>query len=210
MTHSVPSNDTYKNLSEKWVCDIDSRACMTKQCDKCPGIIKLWEYLTEVFDDDDDDDDDDGDEVIVSFKYWSYEGLGFTSLTDRHAPCNKFIEKLILKIHYVTRHHYTAHSQAMYLWKLKEDLPLSEIILLLDFSKNYSFVCQDSVQGFHWNNNQETVHPFKMYEKDINGSLNCRSLCIISNSRNHGVHTVDAFIAKIKEHIKQIIPFQIK
>ena len=41
MTHSVPSNDTYKNLSEKLVCDIDSRACMTKQCGKCPGIIKL-------------------------------------------------------------------------------------------------------------------------------------------------------------------------
>ena len=71
MTHAVPSNDTYKNLSEKLVCNIDNRACMMKQCDKCPGIIKLCDYLTDVFhdDDDDDDDDDDGDEVIVSYKY---------------------------------------------------------------------------------------------------------------------------------------------
>ena len=50
---------------------------MMKQCDKCPGIIKLRDYLTEVF-----HDDDDGDEVIVSYKYCSGEGSGFTSLTD--------------------------------------------------------------------------------------------------------------------------------
>ena len=65
---------------------------MMKQCNKCPGIIKSHDYLTEVF------HDDDGDEVIVSYKYWSDEGPGFTSLTDRHAPCDDFIEKLILKI----------------------------------------------------------------------------------------------------------------
>ena len=45
------------------------------------------------------------------------------------------------------------------------------IILLLDFSENCSFVCQDSVQGFYWNNNQATVHAFTFYEKDINWSL---------------------------------------
>ena len=30
MTHAVPSNDTYENILEKLVCDIDSRACMMK------------------------------------------------------------------------------------------------------------------------------------------------------------------------------------
>ena len=49
-----------------------------KQCDKCPGIIKLRDYLTDVF-----HDNNHGDEVIVSYKYWSDEGSGFTSLTDR-------------------------------------------------------------------------------------------------------------------------------
>ena len=110
----------------------------------------------------------------------------------------------------MTRHHYTAHSQAMYLRKLKKDLTLNEIILSLDFAENYSFVYQDSIQGFHWNNNQATVHPFTLYEKDINGSLNYRSLCIISNERNHGAHTVHAFITRITEHIKQIIPNVVK
>ena len=49
---------------------------MMKQCDKCLGIIKLHDYFMEVF-----HDDDDGNEVIVSYKYWSDEGSGFISLT---------------------------------------------------------------------------------------------------------------------------------
>ena len=156
------------------------------------------------------DDDDDGDEVIVSYIYWSDKGSGFTSLTDRHAPCHGFIEKLILKIDDLTRHHHTANTQVKYLRKLIKDLSLNDIILLLDFAENYSFVYQDSVQGFQWNNNQATVHPFTLYEKDINGSLNCRSLYIIINERSHGAHTVHIFITKIIEHIKQIIPNAVK
>ena len=39
MTHAASSNDTYKNLLEGLVCDINSRACMMKQCDKCSGIM---------------------------------------------------------------------------------------------------------------------------------------------------------------------------
>ena len=63
---------------------------MMKQYDKCPGIIKLCHYLTDVF-----SDDDDTDEVIVSYKYWSDEGSGFTSLTDWHTRHDEFIENLV-------------------------------------------------------------------------------------------------------------------
>ena len=102
-----------------------------------------------------------------------------------------------------------SHSQETYLWKLK-DLQRKEIIHLLDFAENYPFACHDPVQGFHWNNNQATVHPFKLWENVINGSLNCRSLCIISNERNHGAHTLHTFITQIIEHIKQVIPNVVK
>ena len=32
-----------------------------------------------------------------------------------------------------------------------------------DFSKNYSFILQDAVQGFHWTNSMATLHPFVAY-----------------------------------------------
>jgi len=32
-------------------------------------------------------------------------------------------------------------------------------IILLDFAENFSFVCQDAVQGFHWETCQANLHP---------------------------------------------------
>ena len=52
---------------------------MMKQYDKCPGITKLHDYLPQAF-----HEDYDGDEVIVSYKYWSDEGSGFNWYTDMH------------------------------------------------------------------------------------------------------------------------------
>ena len=34
-----------------------------------------------------------------------------------------------------------------------------------DFAQKYSLVIQDAVQGFHWNNDQATIHPFVVYYK---------------------------------------------
>jgi hypothetical protein len=31
---------------------------------------------------------------------------------------------------------------------------------------NYSFIVQDAVQGFYWQNEQATLHPFAIYYKE--------------------------------------------
>jgi hypothetical protein len=41
-------------------------------------------------------------------------------------------------------------------------LKTGEISVICDFSENYSII-QDEVQGFHWNNDQATLHPFVAY-----------------------------------------------
>ena len=45
----------------------------------------------------------------------------------------------------------------------KESLKPGEFLVLADFSENYSFVIQDEVQSFHWNNSSATVHPVQKY-----------------------------------------------
>jgi hypothetical protein len=57
-------------------------------------------------------------------------------------------------------HHYIAEAQAAYLTHSKENLTDDKIIIILDFAENYSFIVQDSVQGFYWDNQQASVHPF--------------------------------------------------
>lgn len=39
---------------------------------------------------------------------------------------------------------------------MKNNLAFGEVLVMADFSKNYSFVLENSVQGVHWNNAQAT------------------------------------------------------
>lgn len=111
----------------------------------------------------------------------------------------------------VTSHHYIAQAQSAYLKHLKETLPpYSHAIVLLDFSENYSFVCQDAVQGFHWDTAQATVHPFVVYYRketdDYSTELVCLSLCVISDEQEHTASTVHAFVAVIVKYLLSLLP----
>ena len=68
-------------------------------------------------------------------------------------------------------HDFIAQNQAKFLADKKENLTSGELIVIADFSVNYSFVVQDEVQSFHWNNVQATVHPFLCYYKNTDGRL---------------------------------------
>ena len=37
--------------------------------------------------------------------------------------------------------------------------------MVCDFKENHSFVVQDKIQSFHWNNSIVTIHPFVAYYK---------------------------------------------
>ena len=66
----------------------------------------------------------------------------------------------------LTAHSFIAKYQSNYLRECKENLEENEVIILRDFAENYSFVVQDEVQGFHWNNLQCTLHPVAVYYKN--------------------------------------------
>ena len=78
----------------------------------------------------------------------------------------------------------------------KQDLKPGELIILMDFAENYSFIVQDAVQGFHWENSQATLHPFVIYYKD-NEELKNISCCIISDSLQHDTVAVNVFLIEL-------------
>ena len=47
----------------------------------------------------------------------------------------------------------------MHLQHMNDYLPENAAIILLDLAENYSFIVQDAIQSFHWNNLQATIHP---------------------------------------------------
>ena len=70
--------------------------------------------------------------------------------------------------------------------------------MLGDFAENYSFVIQDAVQGFHWNNTQATIHPFVAYYYDaVRGEVCFLNFVIISDSLTHDGVAVHCFVKKL-------------
>ena len=86
----------------------------------------------------------DPEDTIV-YKQWIHSGQAkLLSMTTSMEEFSKAADN-------ATTHHYTAKAQSAYLRNLKETIqPQTHAIVLLDFAENYSFVCQDAIQGFHW------------------------------------------------------------
>lgn len=94
-----------------------------------------------------------------------------------------FIGSLIKRLTTLIRHTFISEQQNFYLKELKLTLGNEEAIILMDFSENYTFIIQDSVQGYHWTNDQFTIHPFEIYFRDQEGKLQHTNLVVISNCR---------------------------
>ena len=94
--------------------------------------------------------------------------------------------------------------------ELKETIPVREqAIALMDFAENYSLVCQDAVQGFHWDTSQVTLHPVVVYYRysvASGESMCCKSYCIVSDDREHNAIAVHKFIQVVISHLKCLLP----
>lgn len=108
------------------------------------------------------------------------------------------------------QHDFIAKEQARYLKERRDSLDLGEFIIVGDFAENYSFVLQDAVQSFHWNNLQATLHPFVGYYKVITDgttTLKHFSFVVISESNTHDTVAVHLFqrllMTFIRENIAQ-------
>ena len=64
------------------------------------------------------------------------------------------------------RHHFIAKAQSVFFQSTQETLASDTVIILLDFTENYSFLVQNAVQGYHWENTQATLHPFCCHYKE--------------------------------------------
>ena len=79
------------------------------------------------------------------------------------------------------------------------------MVIIGDFSENYSFVVKDEIQSFHWNNLLCTVHPFVTHQK-IDGKLVSKNYVFISPSTKHETPMVYTFLKKLLAEIKSTSP----
>ena len=116
------------------------------------------------------------------------------TLEVRTKPIAEFLEMLIQEIDQLTTHHYVTRNLSNYLKHLKVTLEPKQVVIILDLAENYSFIVQNAIQGFHWNNSQATLHPFAVYYRDSDNELCNINLCIISDCFKHDSVAVHSFI----------------
>ena len=129
MLQGADIKEDYKLLMEKAVCDLNAKDCMLQRCQNCPGEEALIAYLEEIFKD---------WEESIEFKQWvqtNREALETSILT-----VENLIEKLVSKIWNLTGHYFISKHESGYLKSLK----VAEVITLIDFAENYSFIVQDA------------------------------------------------------------------
>ena len=195
MLYSSIIVEDYKVLIQKTVCNIESKSCMLHRCEQCPGKAGLEAYLDTVYEDVDP-------EEIVEFQQWVQTDR--TSLESKLMLVGDFLSHLVSKVYDISVHHFVSKHQAQYLRTCKENLKTGDIVVLMDFAENYSFVVQDAVQGFHWENSQASLHPFVVYYHQDN-NIQCLSACVISDSLRHDTIAVHVFMSKFINYLKKTL-----
>ena len=149
--------------------------------------------------------DDLSETEEVSYLQWvSTDRTKLVTLTESKA---EFVDNLSSQILKLTRHSFTAKMQSLYMKELKAGMtPLTEIILQGDFAENFSYVVQDEIQSFHWENKQATLHPFVAYCKMPDEALEHRNICVVSDSREHSTVTVHAFLSVVLPYLQTQFP----
>lgn len=189
---------SYKDLLDYSVCDSDRETCMMQLCEDCPreeGVKDFLESLQSVESAPND----------IAYKQWVT--VDRCTMIDIVEPLDEYLSSLSKKISSMVRYHFVA-QQGKYFKQLKENLPLdNEVIIVCDFSENYSFIVQDAAEGFHWENSQCTVHPFVVYYKSAaQQKLDHFSVCFLSPILKHNTIMVYCFISTLLRHVKTICP----
>ena len=186
--------ETYKDLMNYIVCNMESLECMVHRCEKCPGRNALQSHLETMLIGNGFDNED-----MISFTQW--ESTDRTVLRTFTTSVEDFIENLVCKIDNLTTHSFIARSQSQYLKERKESIDKSSCIILLDFAENYNFIAQDEIQGYHWNKDQITLHPVVIYYKDDKDTLQHYSLCFLSDDLDHDT----TFVYEVQRQLVEIL-----
>ena len=172
---------------------------MLQMCKKCPKEKGVQEFLMSL--------EAVNDKEYDQIRYKQWTSTDRCNLVEIVESFHQFIDSLCKKVVILTRHHFIAKKQSEFLKSLKENLSSDNLIILCDFSENYSFVIQDEAQGFHWVNSQCTVHPFVVYFKDpVTNETKHESFCFLSPNLQHNTIMVYTFLTTLIPYVKECHP----
>lgn len=117
-----------------------------------------------------------------------------------------FILQLVLNLGDLISHDYVAKCQSNYIDARKKELQQGEVLVIGDFSENYTFVIQDAIQNYYWVKEQATIHSFVAYYKTVDNKETHLNFIVLSDEKHHDADVVNSFIGKLIYFLKQRLP----
>ena len=179
---------SYRHCISRIMCNPPQPSCHFNTCTECPDPSELKKQMEWAFE----------ETLMDTVSYKQCVATDRTTLENFEKTTDEFIEVFVGKLMTLKKYSFIAAQQNSYLNEIRNSLNSTEVIVLLDFSENYSFVIQDEVSGFHWNNNHATIHPFLIYYRDDKSEINSKSFVVISDCLKHD--TVALHFPKIFNH----------
>lgn len=194
--HTPNPFTSYHDCLKYMICDEPTDDCYFGNCSECPGAQHLIDELEKIFEANYIDE--------ITYRQWTH--VDRTTLQVMLSPTDEYLPKLKISLEKLLLHSFLVIRQNEFMKSKKQELTENECIVVCDFSENYGFVVQNAAQGFHWNNNQATVHPFAIYHKDNNGNLQVKSLVMISECLHHDTIAVHVF----QKHLVNFLNAELK
>ena len=180
-------------------CNEASTSCYLGDCSNCSKLMTDFVlYMEEIFD----------KNYIDALTYQQWLSTDRSTLQTVTQSTEKFIETFHVNLQALKKHNFIAKAQSKFCSDRKASLKAGEILIIADFSENYSFILQDAAQGFHWNNDQAIVHPFICYFRNET-HLEHVNFVVISDCLKHDTVAVYLFQRKLIKELKKISKFQI-
>lgn len=194
-----PQINGFKSFFEIMLCAEEERTdeCYLLNCEHCPGKSAVATCLYRAFDENDIEE--------ITMKQWvNAEKCSLVTITKK---TEVFISEFTTDVAKLVTHDFIARKQQEQLKHRKKNLEMDEAVVICDFAENFSFVIQDEVQGYHWNQKQCTIHPFVIYyRRNSDSDVKCQSLVIIAESEKHNIYSVYQFQVELFKYLKEKIP----
>ena len=120
-------------------------------------------------------------------------------------PLARLLTKFIESVKAMSTHLFHFRWQAMQFDECKKQLWEGDVMLIMDFSTNYSHHKQGEIHGAFWCRRQTTFHPIIAhypYPKECD-QLVCDKIMIVSKDIKHDSFAVDTFVNKALSHLKE-------
>ncbi len=148
-------------------------------------------------------------ETSVRYQEWKKmkmkDGKQKMRVVDLDLPTEEFKEMMKKTHTEFASHIHKVIQQYKGVKVMKEKLPANHVLVQMDFSENYCCQNMEEVQSAYWNATAITLHPTVMYKRNINKTIEHKSIVYVSEILQHNASMVLAIVEKVIATAKKFV-----